>query len=218
MKTLLICAAVAALAGTSFTAGADARPQRAGFLECDELLSNKEAAEAANEPVAEVVRNDKQGSTQDCIWIAGSKTKGAVVTLEVTWSTYADFRRTNLAKGRKLVCLENVAACDAYDVARTVKSESDSFRAFFAALDLVGRARWLAPSRFGGNRAFVWEPGDNLAAKFGRSTRVFVYHAPSRRILEIYCSRNEGTTVASAEFDEGCAIAAAKTAYYNVTN
>jgi hypothetical protein len=209
MRTLLLIAFV--VLGSLALAGAiAARPERSAYLDCKELLDTKEAAEVLDAEKAAVLRDDFAQGLRDCVWIGGSPAiKGSV---EVIWGSYASFRAANIEKGRKLICLADEAACKAYDVARTVKSEAKSFAALFTALGFVGKAQWLPPSFFEGNRAFVWDPGDELVAKFGETSRVFVYHGRSGHLLEAMCSHYP-----TAEFDHHCSIRAARLALYNAT-
>ena len=114
---------------------------------------------------------------------------------------------------KKFICPVNKAACQKFIAAAGIKSNLKSVLVLQKALDLIGKTRNLARA-FDGNPSFVWLPDPELGA-LSQGAFVYVYDRESAHLLVVLC--DDVSDVADIKADSACAIAAAKTAYNNIT-
>lgn len=206
----LTCVLTAAVASAA-VAGSE---RRSDIPACEELLTLRQAAAAMGEPYAFIVGRAVDGSsTRRCDYGGGATGAGVGHAIDVSWGPYADYRKRLQSSGKKFICPVSKDACR--NIAKAVKAKSNrlSFAFFERAVEQVGSAKPLQSAAFEGNPAILWVP-DKAMAPLDELSWMFVYISQSASLLAVSCADNVATTPTP---DTRCAIAAAKTAYNNVS-
>ena len=182
---------------------------------CEELLTLDQAAGAMGEKLARFLnRAVTYSSTRRCDYFGGSQGSSTSHALGVEWGPYSDYRKNTKPFARKFICPVNEAACRKLIATARIKSNLESFLAVRRALSVLGTARALPASAFDGNPSLVLTP-DRAFGALSDGAYVLVYDRKSAHLLYVIC--DDTSDASDIKPDSACAIAAAKTAYDNIT-